>query len=65
MLNLGFRKFKPNFNIHQVLTFYHLTFGEKGVRVLDLHIWDHLLEALKAKLSLQTFERSLNDCQVG
>ena len=38
-----------------------LAFQDKGVRVLGLHIWNHLLETLIVKSSFQILERFLND----
>ena len=46
--------------MYKVLTLNHLTFGDKGVRVLGLHNWSHLQEILVTKSSLQTLERSLD-----
>ena len=46
--------------MYKVLTLNHLTFGDKGVRVLGLHIWSHLQEILVTKSSLQTLERSVS-----
>ena len=42
---------------------YHLTFGDKSVRVLCLHIWKNqkILKTLKAELSFQIFKKSLSD----
>ena len=40
---------------------YHLTFGDKIVRVLDFHIRNYLTDTLEAKWSLQTFKRPLSD----
>ena len=41
---------------------YHLTFGDKDVRVFGFHIRNQFLETLKAELSFQICERSLSDC---
>ena len=40
---------------------YHLTFVDEIVRLLILHIWNHLPKTLKAESSFQTFKRSLSD----
>ena len=42
------------------MTFCHLIFGDKAVRVLNLRICNHLPESMKVK-SFQIFEKSLND----
>ena len=34
---------------YKVFTFNHLKFGDKGVRVLGFHIWNHLPETLISK----------------
>ena len=40
---------------------YHLTFGDKNLRVLCLHIWNQVLKTITAKLTFQVFKRSLSD----
>ena len=40
---------------------YHLTFGDKILRVLDFHISNYLPNTLEAKWSLKTFKRPLSD----
>ena len=43
----------------KLLSFY-LTFGDKSIRVLGLHIWNNLPKSLKVKWSFQTSKRYLD-----
>ena len=46
---------------HRGFSIYHLTFGDKILRELGFHIWNHLPETLKAELYFQRFKKSLSD----
>ena len=47
---------------HSVLTFSHLTFADKSMKVLGPPIWNQLAKTLRAERPSQTFKRSLHDC---
>ena len=40
---------------------YHLTSGDKSVRILGLNIWNYLPDTFEAKWSFQTFNRPVSD----
>ena len=40
---------------------YRLTFDDKSLRVLCVHIWNQVLKTLTTELSFKAFKRSLSD----